>query len=264
MFVYPDINPVAIQFGVLKIYWYGLMYVFAFLGCWWLTVQRAKKLGDIWTYEDISDLLFYVALGVILGGRIGYLLFYDLANVISDPLSAFKIWEGGMSFHGGFLGVLLGFWYFGYKSNFGFIYIADFVAPVIPLGLSAGRLGNFINGELWGRYTDVPWAMVFAHVDKLPRHPSQIYEFLLEGILLFIILWKYSSKPRPPFAVSALFLLGYGIFRFFVEFFRQPDLQYGYVAFGWLTMGQLLSFPMIIIGIIGLFYAYRENVGENQ
>jgi len=207
-------------------------------------------------------LFFYIAIGAVLGGRIGYTLFYNFSHFISDPLILFKIWEGGMSFHGGFLGVLLGFWYYGHKTERGFVAVADFIAPVIPIGLGAGRVGNFINGELWGKVTDLPWGMVYPHVDGFARHPSQIYEILLEGVLLFLILWQYAKKPRPPFAISALFLLGYGTFRIFIEFFREPDIQFGFIAFDWLTMGQLLSLPMVAVGLIGLFFVYRNHFGE--
>jgi len=258
MIKYPSIDPIAIHIGPLNIYWYGLMYLFSFLVCWGLTVLRAKRSGGEWTTEQVGDLLFYVALGVIFGGRLGYVVFYDLMNFSLNPLIVFKIWEGGMSFHGGFIGVLLAFWFFSYKSEKSFASIADFVAPVVPIGLAAGRIGNFINGELWGKVTDVSWAMVFPHVDFYPRHPSQIYEFLLEGVLLFAILWIYSRKPRAPFAVSALFLLGYGFFRIFAEFFRQPDVQYGFIAFDWLTMGQILSLPMVIVGLVALVLSNRR------
>jgi len=194
MFLYPSIDPIAIQLGPLKIYWYGLMYLFAFLGCWVLASYRAKQSNNTWKVEEVSDAIFYVAIGVILGGRVGYVLFYDFLSFLSDPWLIFKIWQGGMSFHGGFLGVLLSFWFFGKKTGKGFVAVADFLAPVVPLGLAAGRVGNFINGELWGSVTDVPWGMVYPHVDQLPRHPSQIYEFLLEGVLLFTILWLHSKS----------------------------------------------------------------------
>jgi len=192
---------------------------------------------------------FMQPLVLLLGGRIGYILFYNFFDFIHNPLVLFKVWEGGMSFHGGFLGVVVALWLLSKKTGMNLIDIGDFVAPLVPLGLAAGRMGNFINGELWGRVTDVPWAFVFPHVDQLPRHPSQLYEFLLEGVAMFLILWIYSAKPRSRFSVSALFLISYGVFRLLIEFFRLPDAQYGYLAFGWLTMGQLLSLPMIIVGV---------------
>ncbi len=204
-------------------------------------------------------MLFYGAIGVILGGRIGYALFYDLLNVINNPLNLFKVWQGGMSFHGGLLGVLIAIWLFGRKSGKSFFEISDFVAPLVPLGLFFGRIGNFINGELWGRVSDVPWAMVFPTGGPLARHPSQLYQALLEGLLLFVILWWFSAKTRPRAAVSGLFLLGYGSFRFAAEFFRVPDPQYGYLAFDWFTMGQLLCVPMIIAGLVMMFWAYQRS-----
>ncbi|WP_292363045.1 prolipoprotein diacylglyceryl transferase, partial [Methylophaga sp. UBA1464] len=209
--------------------------------------------------SQVEDLLFYGAIGVILGGRIGYALFYDLLNVINNPLNLFKVWQGGMSFHGGLLGVLIAIWLFGRKSGKSFFEISDFVAPLVPLGLFFGRIGNFINGELWGRVSDVPWAMVFPTGGPLARHPSQLYQALLEGLLLFVILWWFSAKTRPRAAVSGLFLLGYGSFRFAAEFFRVPDPQYGYLAFDWFTMGQLLCVPMIIAGLVMMFWAYQRS-----
>ena len=258
MFVYHPINPVIFHIlGPLSVHWYGLMYVLGFVLIWCLAHLRVKKSNGVWTDGQFSDLLFYAVIGVVVGGRLGYMLFYDLPNFIHNPLIIFKVWEGGMSFHGGCVGVILMMLLFARKRKKNFIAVMDFVAPLVPIGLAAGRIGNFINGELWGRVTNVPWAIIYANVDNRPRHPSEIYEFLLEGVLLFIILWVYSSKPRPRLAVSALFLIGYGVARCFCEFFRLPDPQYGYLAFGWLTMGQLLSIPMIIIGGTLLWRAYR-------
>jgi len=259
MLMYPQINPVALQIGPLKIHWYGLMYLIAFAGAWVLAWSRARKPNSGWTVEHMSDLIFYTALGVIIGGRVGYMLFYDFSDFISHPWNLFKIWDGGMSFHGGLIGVLVAIGLYSRKSHKKFFEIGDFIAPLIPFGLAVGRLGNFINGELVGRVTKMPWGMVFPQAGPEPRHPSQLYECFLEGILLFIILWWFSSKPRPRMAVSGLFLLLYGCFRFFVEFFRQPDIQIGFVAFGWMTKGQLLSIPMIIIGIVLLFLAYHRK-----
>ena len=224
-----------------------------FLG-WGLGNYRASLPGSQWTRDEVSDLIFYAAFGVIMGGRIGYVLFYSLPQFIASPLTLFKIWQGGMSFHGGLLGVAVALYLFSRKTQKSFLGVGDFIAPLVPLGLAAGRIGNFINGELWGRVTDVPWGMVFSHVDSLVRHPSQLYEFFLEGILLFLILWIYSSKPRQLGSVSGVFLIGYSCVRIFVELFRQPDPQFSERAFGLLTMGQLLSIPMLIIGILLLFY----------
>lgn len=253
---YPQIDPVAISLGPLDIHWYGLMYLFGFAFVWLLGRYRAARSG--WEGSQLDDLLFYGALGVIVGGRLGYALFYDLPANLDNPLKLLKIWQGGMSFHGGLLGVLAAFWYFGRKTGKSFFEISDFIAPMVPIGLMLGRIGNFINAELWGRVSDVPWAMVFPGAGPLPRHPSQLYQAALEGLLLFIILWLYSSKPKPRAAVSGLFLLGYGVFRFIAEFVRIPDPQYGYLAFGWLTMGQVLCLPMIIGGIWMMRWAYRR------
>lgn len=256
MIQYPNINPVAIQIGSFAIYWYGVMYLLSFLIAWLLAIWRCKKLGLSWSVAQISDLIFYCAIGVIIGGRLGYVLFYNLAFFLENPWSILQIWKGGMSFHGGFLGVLAAMWLYGRQLKCSFWDLTDFIAPLVPLGLAAGRIGNFINQELWGRVTTVPWGMVYPAAGPEPRHPSQIYEFLLEGVLFFILLWWFSSKPRPRFAVSAMFLLGYGIFRTVAECFRQPDPQYGFIAFGWLTMGQLLSLPMILLGAGSLAYIY--------
>lgn len=264
MLTYPAIDPVALQLGPLKIHWYGLMYLIGFAAVWWLGRLRAQRPGSGWNPEHISDLVFYGALGAVLGGRIGYVLFYDLPSFLAAPLDIVKVWQGGMSFHGGMIGVLIAVWLFGRKTNKTFFDITDFVAPLVPIGLGAGRIGNFINGELWGKVTDVPWAMVFPHAGNLPRHPSQLYQAFLEGIVLFIILWLYSSKPRPTMAVSGLFLICYGLFRFLVEFVRMPDAQLGYLAFGWLTMGQALSFPMILLGIVFMWWAYRGEMSTKH
>ncbi|MGD9108909.1 MAG: prolipoprotein diacylglyceryl transferase [Gammaproteobacteria bacterium] len=257
MFIYPRINPVAFHLGVLKIHWYGLMYLLSFILGWFLMDYRARRFQLHWSRDQIADLVFYIAIGVLLGGRIGYMLFYDLSDFIHAPWIIIRVWDGGMSFHGGLLGVILMTWLWSRKQKKHFLDVTDFIAPIIPVGLAAGRIGNFLQGELWGKITNVPWAMVYPQAGSVPRHPSEIYEFLLEGVLLFIILWFYSAKPKPRMAVSALFLLGYGVFRFFAEFFRMPDPQYGYLAFGWLTMGQILSLPMVIIGAVLLVVAYR-------
>ncbi|MCF6363488.1 MAG: prolipoprotein diacylglyceryl transferase [Gammaproteobacteria bacterium] len=259
MLNYPLIDPVAVSLGPLKIHWYGIMYLIAFGAAWWLGRRRARQPGSGWNDEQISDLIFYGALGVVLGGRIGYTLFYNFSHFASDPVSILRLWEGGMSFHGGLLGVLLAMWLFGRKYKHSFFELTDFIAPLVPIGLASGRLGNFINGELWGQPTNVAWGMVFPGAGPLPRHPSQLYEMFLEGIVLFFIVWIFSAKPRPRMAVSGVFALGYGVFRFAVEFVRQPDEHLGFIAFGWLTQGQLLSAPLILTGIVLLWLAYRRQ-----
>ena len=262
MLTYPDISPVAVDFGPVAIHWYGLTYLFGFIAVWWLGNLRARRPDSGWTAEEVADMLFYGALGVILGGRVGYILFYNFDLFIDDPLMLFRIWQGGMSFHGGMLGVFVAMWVFGRKTGRTFFQVTDFMAPFVPVGLGAGRLGNFINGELWGRPTELPWGMVFPFVDQQARHPSMLYEALLEGLLLFIILWVYSSKSRPLRAVSGMFMLFYGLFRFGVEFVRQPDAHLGFIAFDWLTMGHVLSVPMVLYGIYLLVFAYR-SAGKN-
>lgn len=260
MLAYPNIDPVAIALGPLKIHWYGLMYLFGIGSAWWLAKRRLHQFDPSWSKDTLSDLVFWCALGVIAGGRLGYVLFYDLAAYVADPTLVLRIWEGGMSFHGGFLGVMLAMWWFSRKQNKPFFALMDFIAPLVPIGLGAGRIGNFINAELWGKATDVSWAMVFpTDPAQLARHPSQLYQFALEGVALFVILWLYSRKPRPMMAVSGMFALWYGVFRFIIEFVRVPDAQLGYLAFDWLTMGQVLCLPMIIGGIGLMVWAYRRQ-----
>lgn len=256
--IYPPINPVAFHIFSWPVYWYGLMYLFGFGVGWFLLSLRLRKSPRGLTQDQLADLVFYTALGAILGGRIGYMIFYDTQRLLTDPISLLKVWNGGMSFHGGLLGVMLAIWLCSYKINKPFLVLTDLIAPAVPVGLGAGRIGNFINGELWGRVTDMPWGMVFPGAGDLPRHPSQLYEFALEGVLLFIILWVFSIKPRPMGAVSGLFALCYGIFRFFIEFFREPDVQIGYLAFG-LTEGQWLTIPLMLLGVILLVCAYRTK-----
>lgn len=254
MITYPQIDPVALALGPLKIRWYGLMYLIGFAVAWFLARSRARRPEFGWKIEWVDDLIFYLAVGLIVGARLGYTLFYGMAGILADPLSLLRIWEGGMSFHGGLLGVALAIWLFGRKVGKSFFETADFVVPLAPLGLCAGRIGNFINGELWGKPTDVPWAFV---VNGEPRHASQLYEAGLEGIVLFVILWLYSSRRPPVMAASGAFLLFYGLFRFSVEFVRVPDAHLGYLALDWVTMGQILSTPMILFGLLFLFLAYR-------
>jgi len=255
-----NINPVALDLGVFKIHWYGIMYLVAFITVYLFGMYRARQTNK-WQTTEVSDLVFYGAIGAILGGRIGYAMFYDFANFIESPLGIFKIWQGGMSFHGGLIGAMLGMYIYSRITGRKFFAVADFVAPLVSIGLGAGRLGNFINGELWGKPTDLPWGMIFPNTDDLglTRHPSMLYELFLEGIVLFIIIWIFSSKPRPLYAVSGLWLLLYGFFRFVVEFVRMPDAHIGYLVWDWLTMGQLLSAPMMLFGIILIIYAYRKN-----
>jgi phosphatidylglycerol:prolipoprotein diacylglycerol transferase len=260
MIVYPDIDPVIFSIGAIKIRWYGLMYVAGFLVAWWLARKRAMAdHSPIKGAQQADDLIFYAMLGVILGGRIGHALFYSDTSFFDDPFYLFRIWEGGMAFHGGLLGVLVAMWWFGRRINLTMWQVTDFMAPFVPLGLGFGRIGNFINGELWGKPTDVAWGFLYQ---GQVLHPSQLYEALLEGFVLFAILWWYSSKARPymAVAVSGLFLLLYGSFRFLIEFVRVPDAHIGYLAADWVTMGQVLSAPMILIGATMLVMAYgRKN-----
>ncbi|OUD14434.1 prolipoprotein diacylglyceryl transferase [Thioflexithrix psekupsensis] len=261
MLTYPSIDPVAFSIGPLAVHWYGLMYLFGFTLAWWLGLRRIRApYSPLNNTEQLSDLLFYCAMGVILGGRLGYVLFYDLASYIAHPLNILQVWRGGMSFHGGLIGVLLAVWLYSRRIQCHFFAITDFIAPLIPIALGLGRIGNFINGELWGRPTDLPWGMIFPDpaAGYIARHPSQLYQALAEGIVLFLLLWLYSRKPRPMMAVSGLFLMGYGVLRLFTEFFRTPDAHLGFIAFDWLTMGQVLSIPMIGAGVILMVLAYRR------
>jgi phosphatidylglycerol:prolipoprotein diacylglycerol transferase len=268
MLVHPQFDPVAIAFGPFTvggvtlgpfaIRWYGLMYLVGFVIAVVLGRKRARQnMLTGWRPADVDDMLFYVVLGVILGGRLGYVLFYKPLYYLAHPVEIVQIWQGGMSFHGGFLGVLIALWLYSRRRGKRWLDVTDFIAPLVPLALGAGRLGNFINGELVGRPTSGPWAMVFPQVDNVPRHPSQLYELGLEGLLLFAILWIYASRRRPMGAVSGLFLVGYGTLRFIVEFAREPDNFLGYLALG-LTMGQWLSLPMIVIGVLMMVWAYRR------
>lgn len=259
MYTHPQFDPVALHIGSFGIHWYGLMYLLGFLAFLALGKYQIKhKTWFGWSTQMLDDALFYGALGVILGGRIGYILFYQLGSFMQHPLDIFKIWQGGMSFHGGFLGVLIAMYFFNKKHNQPWLKIMDFVAPLVPIGLGAGRMGNFINGELWGRATNSSFGMIFPQVDNLVRHPSQLYEFALEGIVFFCILWWFSRKQRSTGAISALFLMGYGSFRFLVEFTRQPDEHLGLLQLGF-SMGQWLSLPMILIGAWMWFAAHKNK-----
>lgn len=286
--VHPQIDPVALDLGFIQLHWYGLMYLLAFAAAYGLALLRTKSRDDF-TAEMVSDLIFFGSVGVILGGRIGYVILYNFSEFIANPTYLFRVWEGGMSFHGGFIGVLVAMWFFAKKYQKSAFTVLDFIAPCVPTGLLFGRIGNFINGELWGRVSDsnISHLMYFpqaAHADLalinsdsslqalaqniggyllLPRHPSQLYQAFTEGVLLFILLWWFSSKPRPRYAVSALFLLGYGCSRFTTEFFRQPDVGYELI-FGWMSKGQLYSLPMIVFGVILMVMAYKNKVYDWQ
>lgn len=250
MLQHPQFNPVALQVGPVSVHWYGLMYLLAFALVWVLGRYRIRKGMTDLTQRDLEDIIFYGVLGVIVGGRVGYALFYKFGDFLAKPWELLFLWQGGMSFHGGLIGVLVALWLFARKKGVPFLAIGDFIAPLIPLGLAAGRMGNFINGELWGRPTSVPWAMVFPQAgDAVGRHPSQLYEMGLEGFALFAILWWFSRRPRPLGQVSALFLIGYGVFRFLVEYTREPDSFLGVLS-GGMTMGQWLSLPMILAGVV--------------
>ena len=276
-----QIDPIAFSLGPVKVHWYGLMYLAAFASAWWLGRRRirAGRLPGV-DMDGFSDLLFYAMLGVVLGGRIGYMLFYALGDFLGNPLLIFKVWDGGMSFHGGLIGVLVAAAWWSRKSRLHFFDTMDFVAPLVPLGLGFGRVGNFVGGELWGKFTDAGWGVIFPHtpelqdvplaqiqaqyasgaLDRFARHPSQLYEAVLEGLVLFVVLWAFSLRPRARYAVSGMFALLYGVFRFAVEFVRVPDAPIGYLAFQWLTMGQILSTPLILLGLFLLWRSRRAPV----
>ena len=257
---YPAIDPVAVALGPVQIHWYGLMYVLA-LGCgWWLGLRRAQRDDYPMQPVQIENLVFYFAVGIILGGRLGYVFFYDVGRFLAEPLWLFKIWQGGMAFHGAFIGVIVAMLAYARKTGINPFDWLDFIAPVVPLGLAFGRIGNFIGAELYGRAADVPWAMVFPTDPlQITRHPSQLYQAGLEGLTLFVLLMWFARKPRPRYAVSGLFALGYGVLRFTVEFFRQPDAHIGFDLFGWLTRGQLLCLPMLVLGAVLLYLAYGRR-----
>lgn len=275
MLTYPEIDPIAFRVGPLAVHWYGIMYLVGFAGGYGVNWLRTRKPGHHWTSEQLGDLLFYVVLGIVIGGRLGYVVFYNLGFYVANPLRIFAVWDGGMSFHGGLIGVLVAMGFYARRHGRSFFDLTDFVAPAVPIGLGTGRIGNFINGELWGRVSfGEPWAMRLPCWDgrfsdrycggsvagySAPHVPNQLYEAFLEGLVMFVVLWWFSAKPRPRMAVSGLFALLYGVFRFAIEFERLPDPQLGYLAFGWLTMGQVLSLPLIAVGIALLGLAYRNK-----
>jgi phosphatidylglycerol:prolipoprotein diacylglycerol transferase len=260
MLTYPAIDPVAVSLGPLKVHWYGLAYLAGLAFAWWLAHRRCRRPDSPLAASQVDDLIFYSALGVVLGGRIGYVLFYGGERLAEDPSWLLRVWEGGMSFHGGFLGVILANLLYARRQGIPFVALLDFVAVLTPLGLALGRLGNFIGQELWGRATDVPWAMVFPRDPlQLPRHPSQLYQFALEGMLLFLVILWFSRRPRPRGAVAGVFAAGYALLRFFAEFFREPDAHIGFQAFGWMTRGQLLCLPMLAIGLYLIWNAYGRR-----
>ncbi len=258
MLTYPDMNPVALPLGPLKVRWYGIMYVLGFTAAWWLARRRARAAESSWTALEVDDLVFYAALGVVAGGRLGWLLFYGQQALAEDPTYWYKIWLGGMSFHGGLIGVLTALAILAWRRGRNLGDVFDFTAPLPTLGLAAGRFGNFINGELWGKPTDLPWGFAVKGPDGVVRvlHASQLYEGILEGLALFVILWWFTARPRPRWAATALFLIGYGTFRILIEFVRIPDAVPGYLAGGWLTMGMVLSAPMLAIGLALLVFSY--------
>ena len=257
MFVHPEFDPIALYLGPIAVRWYGLMYLLAFISVILLGRRRIKtRPSSGWNNQMLDDVLFFGVLGVVLGGRLGHVLFYQPDYYLANPLHILYVWEGGMSFHGGLLGVLLAMWLYARRVGISWLRVTDFIAPLTPLGLGFGRIGNFINGELWGRTTDMPWGMVFPKVDALTRHPSQLYEFALEGLALFAIVWLYSSKPRPTGAVSSVFLMGYGVFRLAVEFTREPDN--GFLLLG-LSLGQWYSLPMLLVGALMFRYFTRAT-----
>jgi phosphatidylglycerol:prolipoprotein diacylglycerol transferase len=282
-----QIDPIALSLGPLKIHWYGLMYLLGFAVAWWLGRRRirAGRLPGV-DEQGFGDLMFYGMLGVVLGGRLGYILFYDLRTYLEHPLQVFQVWQGGMSFHGGLLGVCAAVWWWSRKRGLHFMDTIEFVAPLVPPGLGFGRIGNFINGELWGKLTNANWGVVFpaalpepyasmdpatlraqfesGALNAFARHPSQLYQAVLEGLVLFVVLWIFSSRPRPRYAVGGVFVLLYGVFRFIVEFVRVPDAQLQYIAFGWLTMGQLLSVPLILLGLFWLWRSRTAPVLQPQ
>ncbi|MGI1679652.1 MAG: prolipoprotein diacylglyceryl transferase [Cellvibrionaceae bacterium] len=264
MLTFPDFDPVALSLGPVKVHWYGIMYLLAFTAAWLIAMHQAKKKNSAIKKDQIEDLILFGALGVVVGGRIGYVFFYQFESFLNDPLWLFRVWEGGMSFHGGFVGVVFSMWFYARKIKVSFLSLLDFIAPLVPLGLGFGRVGNFIGQELWGRATDFPWGMKFPRegAEAIARHPSQLYEAALEGLLLFVILYWFSSRTRPIGSICGLGIFLYGCFRILVEFTREPDVHIQFDLFGWVTRGQILSLPMVLIGF-GLFvWAYNKSRSE--
>lgn len=265
MLAYPAIDPVALELGPLKIHWYGLTYLAGLAFAWWLAQRECRRPGSVWREAWVDDLIFYAAIGIVLGGRLGYILFYGTDRLLADPSWALRVWEGGMSFHGGLLGVIAAVYYLSKTRKVPLGDLLDFVAPLAPIGLALGRLGNFIGQELWGRAATVPWAMVFPNDPmQLPRHPSQLYQFGLEGVTLFAVVYWFTRQRRPRWSAAGLFALGYGCLRFLAEFFREPDAHLGFQAFGWMTRGQILCVPMILLGLYLLWWAYSHGSSNKQ
>jgi phosphatidylglycerol:prolipoprotein diacylglycerol transferase len=263
MWHYPQIDPVAITLGPFNIHWYAISYLAAIFLCWRVMLYRAAWSKPAWSEEQISDLIFYGVLGVILGGRMGYMLFYGFDNLLANPLTLFKVWQGGMSFHGGLLGVIIAGLYFAYRQGRSFLAVTDFVAPAIPLGLGCGRIGNFINAELPGRITDLPWALVYPG-ETIARHPSSLYQACLEGPILFIVIWLLAGRNQKTGFISGVFLIAYGLLRFVSEFFRAPDSHMGFVALGWMSQGQLLSIPMLLTGALVVWLVLADRIGNRN
>lgn len=265
MLTYPEIDPVALDLGRIKIHWYGLMYLIGFACAWFIGMHRGRQPWSPVKSNQVEDLVFYAALGVVIGGRIGYVFFYNFGQFLDDPLWLFRVWEGGMSFHGGAIGVLVAMALFARRLGQSFLRVMDFVVVLAPAGLLCGRIGNFIGQELWGRETTSPLGMIFPKdPDALIRHPSQLYEAVLEGLVLFVVLFWFSRRQRPAGSVGALFLMGYGVFRFGVEFFREPDAHIQFDLFGWMTRGQILTTPMMIVGLIFFIGAYMRQASSRR
>jgi phosphatidylglycerol:prolipoprotein diacylglycerol transferase len=262
--LYHTLDPVIFQLGPIKVYWYGVLYLLALAGSWWLARFMARQRPSQWSLEEVNDLILYVVLGLTVGGRLGYVLFYHLAEFLSQPLVVFQVWRGGLAFHGALIGGLVAIVLFARRSHKGVIQVADFLVPVAPLGILAGHLANFINGELWGKLTSLPWGLVFPKADLEARHPVQLYEALSEGVLLFTLLWWLAGRQPRPRLLSGGFLAAYGVLRIVNECFREPDPQLGYLAWHWLTMGQLLSLPVVIAGAWLIYQAYKDKQEETQ
>lgn len=262
--LYHSLDPVFLQLGPFRLYWFGVLYLLALAGSWWLGRLLASRRPSEWSLEEVNDLILYLALGLILGGRLGYVLFYHLAEFLNHPQVLVEVWLGGLSFHGGLVGALVAAVLFARRSHKSLIQVTDFLALLAPIGILGGHLGNFINGELWGGITDLPWGVVFPRADLEARHPVQIYEALSEGVLLFALLWWLALKSPRRKLPTGSFLLGYGLLRIFNEFFREPDPQLGYLAWHWLTMGQLLSLPMVAAGAWLIYSVYKDKQEETQ